>query len=109
MPSPFPGMNPYIEHPSVWHDFHEAFMPAARDALAAQVRPRYIVKIDEQVYMHEVGGPRRRLLGRGDVIVSGSHTGGRVASSVALDAPIEVEVPQIDPDGLFGARRSNGR
>jgi len=21
MPSPFPGMNPYLEPPSVWHDF----------------------------------------------------------------------------------------
>ena len=24
MPSPFPGMNPYLEQDDVWHDFHKA-------------------------------------------------------------------------------------
>jgi hypothetical protein len=23
MPSPFPGMNPYLETDDAWHDFHE--------------------------------------------------------------------------------------
>src|SRR5271166_6472681 len=36
MPSPFPGMNPYIERASVWHDFHESFMPVVREILTAQ-------------------------------------------------------------------------
>ena len=30
MPSPFPGMNPWLEHPNVWHDFHSAFLPLLR-------------------------------------------------------------------------------
>ncbi|REJ95816.1 MAG: DUF4058 family protein, partial [Planctomycetota bacterium] len=47
MPSPFPGMNPYLEQPDVWHDFHERFCPAVSDALVPQTRPAYIVKIDE--------------------------------------------------------------
>jgi hypothetical protein len=25
MPSPFPGMNPYLE--AIWHDVHERFLP----------------------------------------------------------------------------------
>ena len=54
MPSPFPGMNPYLEQETVWHDFHETFMPAARELLTAEVRPNYIVKIDEHVYIHEI-------------------------------------------------------
>ena len=29
MPSPFPGLNPYLEQEAVWHDFHERFCPAA--------------------------------------------------------------------------------
>ena len=33
MPSPFPGMNPYIEQPAVWQDFHTRFMAPAVDAL----------------------------------------------------------------------------
>ena len=30
MPSPFPGMNPYLEQEDAWHDFHESFMPRMR-------------------------------------------------------------------------------
>jgi hypothetical protein len=26
MPSPFPGMNPYLERDIAWHDFHERFL-----------------------------------------------------------------------------------
>jgi hypothetical protein len=56
MPSPFPGMNPYLEQEEAWHDFHERFMPVAAEALEAQVGPNSIVKIDEQVYVHELSG-----------------------------------------------------
>jgi len=29
MPSPFPGMNPYLEQPAVWIDFHNSFLVTA--------------------------------------------------------------------------------
>ena len=32
MPSPFPGMDPYLEDPSVWMDFHESFSTYLRDS-----------------------------------------------------------------------------
>jgi hypothetical protein len=41
MPSPFPGMNPYLEQDDVWHDFHERFLPAAAEAIGVQVQPDY--------------------------------------------------------------------
>ena len=47
MPSPFPGMNPYIEQDVFWQDFHLEFLPAMRERLVAQVRPKYIVMLDE--------------------------------------------------------------
>jgi Protein of unknown function (DUF4058) len=43
MPSPFPGMNPYLEHADVWQDFHQSFIPLLRRLLAEQVRPKYLV------------------------------------------------------------------
>jgi hypothetical protein len=52
-------MNPYLEQDDAWHDFHERFLPLVADLLVAQVRPAYIVKIDEHVYVHEV--PVERL------------------------------------------------
>ncbi len=45
MPSPFPGMNPYLEQPSVWEDFHSRFMTYAGESLATQVRPNFLVKL----------------------------------------------------------------
>jgi hypothetical protein len=61
MPSPFPGMNPYLEQDDAWHDFHERFCPLAAELLTAQVRPDYIVKIDEHVYIHELAEEILRL------------------------------------------------
>lgn len=68
MPSPFPGMNPYLEQPEVWHDFHQRFVPRIGDAIAGLMRPNYVTKVDENVYVHELEGPER-LLGRPDVSV----------------------------------------
>jgi hypothetical protein len=44
MPSPFPGMNPYLEQDDAWHDFHEKFLPAIAERLVPQVRPNYMTK-----------------------------------------------------------------
>ena len=54
MPSPFPGMNPYLEQEHLWHDFHERFCPLVAELITRQVRPHYVVRIDEQVYIHGI-------------------------------------------------------
>ncbi len=64
MPSPFPGMNPYFEQDDVWHGFHQQFCSICQELLVPQVRPRYIVKLEEHVYIHELPAAERRLLGR---------------------------------------------
>ena len=84
MPSPFPGMNPYLEQPDVWHDFHQAFTATIRAALTPQLRPHYVTKIDENVYVHELSPDQRLLLGRPDVAVSEGH--GIRSGSVAVAA-----------------------
>jgi hypothetical protein len=47
-------MNPYLEQDDAWHDFHERFITFVATVLGAQLRPRYIVKIDEHVFVHEL-------------------------------------------------------
>jgi hypothetical protein len=70
VPSPFPGMNPYLEQPYVWGDFHNRFMSYASEAISTQIRPNFLVKLEEQVYIHERSGEeRRKLLGRPDISV----------------------------------------
>lgn len=102
MPSPFPGMNPYLEQEDAWHDFHEKMIPAISERLVPQVRPKYIVKIDERVYVHELTGEPPRYAGRPDVFVA--ESGGEVAMARSgvglLAAPFEVQLPAMDLERL---------
>ncbi|HSI34163.1 MAG: DUF4058 family protein [Phycisphaerae bacterium] len=66
MPSPFPGMNPYLEHDSVFHGFHQNLIVEIQRALVPQIRPNYFADTDVNVYIHELSGDER-LLGRPDV------------------------------------------
>jgi Protein of unknown function (DUF4058) len=97
MPSPFPGMNPYLEQDDVWHDFHERALPAAAESIGLQVQPDYIVKIDEHVYIHELPSRPRRLIGRADLGVAPARPPGEARAGVGLlDAPAHVRLPAED-------------
>ncbi len=88
MPSPFPGMNPYLEHQDAWHDFHESFIAAIRSVIAPQIVPKYVAKIDENVYIHELSGEERHLLGRPDVAVVTRQPSGAATAVAELAAPV---------------------
>jgi hypothetical protein len=97
MPWPFPGMNPYLEQDDAWHDFHERFLPFIADRLVEQVRPNYIVKIDEHVYVHEVPIGPRRFVGRADLAVGEAGTTGEAKPAASiLEAPVTVQIPVLD-------------
>ncbi len=67
MPSPFPGMDPYLEHPDRWSTVHNRLIVALADQLAGQLLPRYQVDIEKRIY--EVLGPNTLWVGRADVTV----------------------------------------
>ena len=105
MPSPFPGMNPYLEQPAVWQDFHQRLITYSSAKLSGQVRPQFYVKIEESVFIHEPSGDeRRKLLGRPDVSLtknprkSRSDTGGvAIAEAPATDiATLIARIPDHD-------------
>ncbi len=60
-------MDPYLEQADAWHSFHESFCPAILEMLVPQIRPKYIAKIDEHVYLHELSAEEGQFFGRGDV------------------------------------------
>src|SRR5262245_20610620 len=95
MPSPFPGMNPYIERPDVWNDFHDSFIPAARELLTPQLLPRYYVRIEEHLFIHEPTANERFPLGRPDLSVhpSPDATSGGAASGLLLSLRHRSECP----------------
>ena len=83
MPTPFPGMDPYLEQPAIWPDLHNRLIVALADDLAPRVRPRYYVSIEERIYTVDPGD--LVLAGRADVTVVGP------ARSVSAPTPERAE------------------
>ncbi|MEW4570238.1 DUF4058 family protein [Tautonia sp. JC769] len=103
MPSPFPGMNPFLEQEDAWHDFHERFLPAVAEELGAQLVPDYIVKIDEHIYVHDLPGEPRRFAGRADISVglgNGPGAGGLRKGVGVIEAPLTLALPEVDVERL---------
>src|SRR5690348_14261355 len=95
MPSPFPGMNPYLERAGVWRTFHHNFINAAQAALVAQVRPRYVVLLEPTLYIHEPPAEERRFLGESDRgLAPGAARGtAHPAAPAAVVAPVYGSFP----------------
>ena len=98
MPSPFPGKNPFIEQDVLWQDFHLEFLPAMRERLVAQVRPKYIVMLDEHIYVQEQASRPRRLVCRADVslAVPPRPRAEQTSGVEIVDAPVQVQIPVQD-------------
>jgi hypothetical protein len=54
MPSPFPGMDPYLENPGLWPDVHHGLISESQALLGAQLRPKYLVRVEERAYINDV-------------------------------------------------------
>jgi Protein of unknown function (DUF4058) len=50
MPSPFPGMDPYLEMVE-WQDFHLAFMTAIRRQLTPLIEPKYLARLERRIFV----------------------------------------------------------
>lgn len=70
MPYPFPGMNPYLEHPELWPEVHHRLITAIAIALGPSLRPKYRVAIEKRTYLSDVSDSV--LIGIPDVAVT-SH------------------------------------
>jgi hypothetical protein len=58
MNCPFPGMDPYLEHPALWESVHAGLIVAIANQLQPKLDPRYITSIEERV---SIKGPQRRV------------------------------------------------
>jgi hypothetical protein len=90
-------MDPHLENVSLWQDFHQSFLPMARESLSAQIAPRYVVKIEEHLYIHHPSEPEERAFaGRTDVAVTrGERSSARASGAAVMEAPAHVRIPPI--------------
>lgn len=102
MPSPFPGMDPFLEHPDHFPNLHNRLIVYLEDSLQQVLPEPYFAKsgrrvwiesgarnVEPDVNVHEHPHPR-----------VGLQTGGRSVASLAETHPIIVTVPQ-EPDDPF--------
>ena len=98
MPSPFPGMNPYLESPDRWPTVHNRLIVGLADLLTPRLLPKYQVDIDKRVY--EVSGLNTVLIGRPDVTVQQPRTADQestTATSIEVrKTPLQVTLPMTE-------------
>ncbi len=90
---PFPGMDPYIERPAIWTDFHDSLIPAIRAALQPVLRPRYVALVQDRLYVVQSQRPIRPDVA---VVESGHGTVGHTASATAVEVaePVVFELAE---------------
>lgn len=49
VPSPFPGMDPYLEAPELWPDVHQSLAFVLREQLSGRLRPRYVAMVHHEI------------------------------------------------------------
>jgi len=92
----FPGMDPYLENPSVFPGIHGRMVVYMADQMAPLLRPRYVTSVGGRVY---VEGPEERPIlpdiwlreGRGH-----AKSGTALAEAPAVDEPAVVDVPDLE-------------
>jgi hypothetical protein len=82
MLSPFPGMNPYLEHPELWAEVHHRLISAIAIQLAPALRPKYRVEIEKRTYFSE--GDRAIEVGIPDVAILTQVRSADSTGSVAI-------------------------
>ena len=97
MPSPFPGMDPFVEHPFDWKGVHAELIVSARSAILAGLPGGYDCRIEADLYLHELSGEERgypvrptgpaAAVADGGVVTSAGGVSGRGGAAV-LDAPV---------------------
>lgn len=92
MPSPFPGMDPYLE--PYWRSVHTSFIVYARDQIQGRLPSDLRAEVEERVYVELALGTDRSF--RPDVHVV--EIGGRAsalpaASGIAAAQPLVIELP----------------
>lgn len=58
MPSPFPGMDPYLEAPALWEGFRDRLIVVLSEHLLNQLQPKYWVNIEQRLYVDYESDPR---------------------------------------------------
>jgi hypothetical protein len=90
MPSPFPGMDPFLEINPIFQELHTQMLAEMQAMLQPQLRPKYVARLERHLSEGSVWDAIvRRSAGR-------EHTG----STAVLARPAASAAEELDPDEL---------
>ena len=98
MPTPFPGMDPYLERRGIWEQVHTDLIVSIRRFLTPLLRPRYHVGIEERTYL-TVLPPDEQRAGIPDVLITslqrdtGGATPATPLTTPVIAQPLVAELP----------------
>ncbi len=94
MNTPFPGMDPYLEHPALWPSVHARLVVAIANQLTRLLRPRYVASIEDRVFIED----QFRIP---DVWVQqGTANGPANIQGMAATIPVIVEVEEAEEEPI---------
>lgn len=96
MPTPFPGMDPYLERRGLWEEVHTSLIVAIQHFLTPLLRPRYRVAVEQRTFLSLLTYDEQRS-GKPDVMITSRTAVMRQQPTVliALADPIEVDPPLV--------------
>ena len=100
MPSPFPGMNPYLENPRFWRAVHARLISTLDAAIREQLPPAFVTTVEERVYLSltESAYPDALVLQqRGESLAVPTSSG----NTLVADAPLIVTEPTEEVSETF--------
>ncbi len=100
MPSPFPGMDPYLEEENRWPEVHGTLIVLMRSAINTSLPARYTAHIDRYVWLEETESETRTRKRARDVYVTENGSPSTSAPGTAtLAAPAIVTLPALRRNG----------
>jgi Protein of unknown function (DUF4058) len=96
MPSPFPGMDPYLES-WIWGDFHSNMISVLGEQLNDKLPRRYIANTELYVWREDPSRGDRLLIGGPDVHVADQRpASGASATASVVTAPVTTILPGVE-------------
>ena len=98
MPSPFPGMDPFLEHPAIFPGLHERLIAYLSESLQARLPEPYYAEIGERLWVETSDrsiGPDVHVVGRRrDATATGGLPADVGLATEVRSQPVVVTVPQ---------------
>jgi hypothetical protein len=97
MPSPFPGVDPFLEEQGYWEEFHSKYINYTQEALAERVPDAYEVRIEERlsvIYEPESGLNREVWPDVAVVRSAGAQAAGLIPSGTVTMEPVTLALPR---------------